>query len=409
MPTSLHLTQSQYRTLLLAAQGLIPAPDRPATREDVLTCIQRMGVLQIDTINVVNRSPYLVLWSRIGAFDPGWLTDWLAAGRLFEYWAHAACFIPIEDFPTFWARIRQGVLDGNQAGRWLDQHADAAALVLNRVRDGGEVRAIEFERRDGDRGGWWNWKEEKIALEQLFNTGELMIARRHNFQRVYDLRERVLARSLPDWSEQDAPSMEQAHRTWTIKTLRALGAALPDWVADYYRIKKADALRAIRALEDDGALITLTVEGYTKTLIALAEQQPLIDAVMAGQITADRTVLLSPFDPVIWDRGRLKGMFGFDYQIECYTPEAKRRYGYFSLPILHRDALIGRLDAKAHRAQRQMEIRALHLEPNVTITDDLIDGLAGTLRDFAVWHGTPEILITRADPPYLADRVAEAV
>src|SRR5215210_2314672 len=178
--------------MLLAAQGLNSAPKR-ATKGDVREIIRRMGVLQIDSIAVVARSPYLVLWSRLGSYEPRWLDELLAEGALFEYWSHAACFIPIEDYGLY----RRLMLEGSEKTRaWFSTHPDEVRRVLARVREGGPVRSAEFARADGRAGGWWEWKPEKRALEHLFAAGELMISRRDpNFHRVYDLRERVLVRA----------------------------------------------------------------------------------------------------------------------------------------------------------------------------------------------------------------------
>ena len=190
-------SRAAARALLLAAQGLSSPPERPATKADVLEAVRRMGVLQIDSIAVVARSPYLVLWSRLGPYEPRWLDELLAEGALFEYWAHAACLIPHEDYGLY----RRLMLEGSEkAHAWFSAHPEAVGRVLARVREGGPVRSAEFKRADGRAGGWWEWKPEKRALEHLFAAGELMISRRDpNFHRVYDLRERVLGRALPGW------------------------------------------------------------------------------------------------------------------------------------------------------------------------------------------------------------------
>src|SRR5262249_29211113 len=184
------LSLTAARALLLAAQGLEAPPPGPARKEDVLTAIRRMGALQIDSISVVARSPYLVLWSRLGAYEPRWLDQLLAEGALFEYWSPEASFLPIEEFPLYRGRMLEHANgDGGLNGGSPEQR-EVIARVLERIRAGGAVRAIEFTR-EGEKGkGWWNWKPEKLALEQLFNAGVVMIARRDGFQRVYDLRER---------------------------------------------------------------------------------------------------------------------------------------------------------------------------------------------------------------------------
>src|SRR5947208_921441 len=174
---TIQLTQTEARTLLLAAQGLHQLPDQPATKADVLATIQRMNSLQIDTIHVVARSPYLVLWSRLGAYEPRWLDEWLAEGKLFEYWSHAACFLPIEDYPLY----RRQMLDHeyrvmHSAPAWIREHAEAVEQVLAYIREHGAVRSSDFERTDGQQTGWFNWKLEKKVLETLHTTGVLMTA-----------------------------------------------------------------------------------------------------------------------------------------------------------------------------------------------------------------------------------------
>jgi uncharacterized protein YcaQ len=384
--------------MLLAAQGLDAPPERTATRGDVLEAVRRMGVLQIDSIAVVARSPYLVLWSRLGAYEPQWLDELLAEGALFEYWAHAACFVPIEDYGLY----RRFMLDGSEKSRaWFTAHPEEVRRVLERVRRGGPVRSAEFARADGKGGGWWEWKPEKRALEHLFAAGELMISRRDpNFHRVYDLRERVLGRALPGWEDGLAPTHAEVRRALALKAVRSLGVAVARWVPDYFRMPKKGVADLLDELAGEGSLLPARIED--RPAYVHPENARLAEAVASGEQRPSLTTLLSPFDPVVWDRARALELFGFDYKIEVYTPAARRRYGYYSLPILHHGALVGRLDAKAHRKEGLFEVRALHLEPGTPVTEDLVSGLAGALRACADWHGTPEVLVRRSDPSKLA-------
>ncbi len=394
------------RAVMLAAQGLLRPPARRAGKPDVLATIRRMGALQIDTINVVARSPYLVLWSRLGDYQPRWLDELLSEGALFEYWAHAACFLPIEDYPLYRHRMRAfaGLEDRAlrpQAQAWIAAHRDDMDRLLEVVRERGPVRSADFERPVGQTGGWWNWKPDKLALEMLHSTGELMIARRHNFQRIYDLRERV----LPAWDDADLPSRERVARELALKAVRALGITTARWLADYFRTERRGSEELLESLAVDGSLVRTTVEGWD----GAAYLDPDYVEAAHDLPQATLTTLLSPFDPLVWDRERANAMFGFDYRIECYTPAAKRRYGYFTLPILRRGRLIGRLDPKAHRADGLFEVRALHLEPAVKLTDALIRDLAGALQRCAHWHGTPEIVIRRSGPPLMAELLQAAI
>lgn len=402
----MHLSHSGAQALMVAAQGLHRRPARAATKADVLATIRHMHVLQIDTIHVVARSPYLVLWSRLGAYPQHWLTDLLAEGALFEYWAHEASFVPIEDFGLYRQRMLAAATTGwKYAREWAAQNRDAIERVLGHVRQHGPVRSSDFERTDGLPGGWWGWKPEKRALEALFTAGELMIARRHNFQRIYDLRERV----LPDWDDARMPPLAQARRTLALNAVRALGVTTAGWVADYFRTAKRDTTPLPAELAAAGQLIEVRVEGWQQPGYIHPDNLALAEAAASGALIPELTTLLSPFDPLVWDRARALAVFGFDYRIECYTPEAKRRYGYFTLPILRRGQLIGRIDPKAHRAAGRFEVKALHLEPGVQVHDELVADLAGALRDCADWHATPTVEIGMSNPPELAALVQRAV
>jgi uncharacterized protein YcaQ len=405
----MHLSHSAARALMLAAQGLDRRRPSPATKDEVLAAIRRMQAVQIDTIHVVARSPYLVLWSRLGDYDPQWLDELLAEGKLFEFWSHAACILPMEDYPLY----RRHMLDHayrffHSAPAWIKKHPEAAEQVLAYTREHGEVRSSDFERTDGQQSGWFNWKEEKIALEALLTSGELMIARRHNFHRVYALRERVLQHALPGWDDSQAPPLDEVKRVLTLKAVRALGVTPREWVPDYFRTVAAGTEKLLRKLAGEGELLTVEVDGWEKPGYVHPDNASFLEAAAAGDLTPTLTTFLSPFDPIVWDRVRGKAMFDFDYRIECYTPEAKRRYGYFTLPILRRGMLVGRLDAKAHRKEGLFEVKALHLEPGVKPDVGLIEDVAEALLECAEWHKTPEVVVRQSDPPILAAALQDA-
>ena len=391
--TELILSRSGARALHLAAQGLLQARRRKAQKADVLDAIRRMGVLQIDTIHVVARSPYLVLWSRLGDYPQVWLEQHLAEGALFEYWAHEACFLPIEDYRL----MRHRMLDPSAMGwkynvKWLRERRQEVDAILSHVRENGPARSSDFERKDGQAGGWWEWKPEKRSLEVLFTTGQLMIARRHNFQRIYDLAERV----LPGWDDGQLPPMAQTQRELALKSVKALGLARAAWVADYYRTRPPRP--DLEALAGEGALLRARVEGWKDPVYIHPELADLAQSAADGSLSPTLTTILSPFDPVVWDRRRAVELFDFDYRLECYTPAGKRRYGYFTLPILRRGALAGRVDAKAQRRTGVFEVKNLALEPGVRISDRFVRDVAGAMQRLANWHGCPRIEVARSDP-----------
>jgi uncharacterized protein YcaQ len=235
-------------------------------------------------------------------------------------------------------------------------------------------------------------------LEALFQTGELMIARRLNFQRVYELRERI----LPGWDDSNLPSAEEMERTLILRAVRALGIARPAWVPDYFRQPKTGMPQRLAALAAEGRLLRLELEGLDGPAYLHPDRYALLEEAASDRAEPTLTTLLSPFDPLVWDRQRARQLFDFDYTIECYTPAAKRRYGYFTLPILRRGQLIGRLDPKAHRAQGIFEIKTLHLEAGVPASEDLAVDLADALRRLAAWHGAPGLVVRQTDPPELA-------
>jgi uncharacterized protein YcaQ len=377
------------RNIHLAAQGLLHNPTTPATKEHVLATIRAMGVLQIDTINVVARSPYLVLWSRLGDYPIDWLNQLLEEKQLFEYWSHEASFLPIEHF----GRYRHQMISPEGMGwkfnqQFLNDHPEQIQQVLKHIQKNGASRSADFERKEGKSGGWWEWKPEKRALEVLFTMGELMVSKRHNFQRVYDLRERV----YPTWKDKrDLPNPLASQQAQVLDAIRALGIAKSSWVADYFRMGKLPKEISPETLAKQGLLITTEVKEWAEPLYIHPDNALLLQQAKDGILKSTSTRILSPFDPVVWDRKRALELFDFDYKLECYTPAAKRRYGYFTQPILRRGALIGRMDTKAHRKEAIFEIKALHLEPEIRFSQSLLKDLFKAITQFAQWHNTPNI------------------
>ncbi|HEV2915687.1 MAG TPA: crosslink repair DNA glycosylase YcaQ family protein [Pyrinomonadaceae bacterium] len=404
----MELSEPEARAVMVAATGLDRRAARAATKADVLRTIRRMSVLQIDTIHVVARSPYLVLWSRLGDYEPRWLDELLAEGAIFEYWSHEACFLPVEDFPLYRHRmIAPGSMGWKYSHDWIAANRAKVDRLLALVRERGPVRSADFARTDGKRGGWWEWKPEKRALEMLFTAGELMIARRDNFQRLYDLRERV----LPSWDDSRLPSIEEANRRLALKAVRALGVARARWVGDYFRTERRETAALVRTLGQEGRLRRVRVEGWDDGDDAFVhpDNMGLVEAASSGKQRPELTTLLSPFDPLVWDRARAREVFGFDYKLECYTPAARRRYGYFTLPILRRGALVGRLDAKAHRKERYFEVKALYLEPGIAASEEIAADLGGALLECAAWHGTPEVKVQRSKPARMLPLIRRAL
>jgi uncharacterized protein YcaQ len=402
------LGAAQAQRVHLAAQGLLSPPRRRARRGDIAAVIARMQLLQIDTIHVVARSPYLVLYSRLGAYPPAWLDAALESGEVFECWAHEACCAPWVDLALHHHHMREMSKHWamNRAQRLHAANRAALDALLAYVREHGPVKSSDFERPRSAPGGWWGWKEEKRLLEACFALGELMIARRENFQRVYDLSERVQhGRSSGPAGLADAA----VRRAFILKAVTALGIAQARWIADYFRMRPRVSDAELEPLVGSGELVRVDVEGWGNPGYAHRDATGLLVQAAAGTLRATHTTLLSPFDPVVWDRERAATLFGFDYRLECYLPAPKRRYGYFVLPILRRGRLVGRLDAKAHRDEGRFQVKALYLEPGIRTSDALARDLTHALRACATWHGTPQVSIDRVEPATFARALRAAL
>ncbi|MDV5355960.1 winged helix-turn-helix domain-containing protein [Enterobacter asburiae] len=386
------LSLTAARHLHLAAQGLLRKPSRRAKPDDILSTIRRMSLLQIDTINIVARSPYLVLFSRIGAFEPHWLDDALRKGELMEYWAHEACFLPREDF----ALVRHCMLAPDKMGwkyrqAWMQEHAAEIEQLIAHIEAHGPVRSADFEHPRKGTSGWWEWKPHKRHLEGLFTAGKVMVIERRNFQRVYDLTQRV----MPHWDDlRDLLTQEQAEAIMLEKSARSLGLFRAQWLADYYRLRRPALAQALAQMQEAQTILPVNVEGLGPAWLH-ASLLPLLEQAQADKLTATHSAVLSPFDPVVWDRKRAEQLFGFSYRLECYTPAPKRQYGYFVLPLLHRGRLVGRMDAKMHRKTGVLEVIALFLEEGVTPSLQLERGLQRAITDFARWQGAQRITFSR--------------
>ena len=397
----LSLAQAQH--LHLHAQGLAYAPAAKASPARLVKAIEQMRLLQIDTINVVNRSPYLVLYSRLGHFPLRWLEQVLAQGKIFEVWAHEASFAITTDF----AELHANLNDRSHFGQRLAQkaialHGPQMQLLLEHIHANGPVRSSDFERPldvERPKAGWWSWKAEKRWLEAWFATGKLMVAQRDKFQRVYDLTERV----HPASQQIKLPDRETIKSVFIENSVRALGVTPARWVHDYYRIKPRLRDKDMTSFVEQGLFLEVEVEHQTEPWYVHRDHVKTLKSIVSAKaLPPTHCAILSPFDPIVWDRQRAEEFFNFKYRIECYTPESKRRYGYFVLPILLEGAIIGRLDAKAHRSVNAIdgvfEVKGLWLEDGIKATEVLAQKLVHLLIDFARWHGCEQLIIQDCAP-----------
>ncbi len=391
---TVRISMDEARALAVIAQGLDEPASGPPSKSAIMETIRRIGCLQIDTISVVARSHYLVLWSRLGQYDPALVDELHHPDRLlFEYWGHAASLLPSDLFPYFRRRMQQRrikFMDGEET--WAVENEELITQVLTAVREHGPISSSHFERLDSsepiEAWSWWGGKPENQALDLLWTTGALAIHRRVNFQRHYDLTERV----FPEHASTDLPRESEENRVLANRALDAMGVAFPAGINDYFRTKWGARTRRILAeLEHDGEIFPVEIEELGTAYVTQSNKL-LFDEVRAGR-RPTRTTLLSPFDNLIWERHRTEKLFGFEYRLECYTPAPKRKYGYYNLPILDRGRLIGRLDPKVDRRERVLYLRSVHIEPGITFDDEISRRLQETLRDFAAFNEADTIVV----------------
>jgi hypothetical protein len=380
------LTLEQARALALRAQGFAESrPARPTMRH-VRATIGRLQLLQIDSVNVVVRAHYLPLFSRLGPYPRATLDDLAYRRReLFEYWGHEACLMPVELWPMLRWRM-DAPIEGKGAWEryrlWVERSADLFERTYEDVRARGPIGVSDIADRGGRAGPWWGWADEKHALEHLFRIGRLTAAGRRNFERLYDLTERVIPRAALD---APVPSKEEAHRELLVRSARALGVATASDLADYFRLHKPSARAIVKEMKAAGTLEEVRVEGWRDTGY-------VVPGTGVPRAPFGARALLAPFDPLIFERARTERLFGFFYRIEIYVPKPKRVYGYYVLPFLLGDRLVARVDLKSDRNDGALLVQGLHLEPG-TDRDEVLAELAPELAAMAGWLGLGRVTV----------------
>ncbi|MFC0266454.1 winged helix-turn-helix domain-containing protein [Kushneria aurantia] len=386
-----HLNARQARAMTLRAQGFGVRRDSAETDgRALLRCVRRLGALQIDSVNVLCRAHYMPLFSRLGGYDRARL-DAFNQGppsrrRLFEYWSHEASLLPLEDYPLYRFRMQRACEGGGglwkHLARFAREHPDYLAGALAEIERHGPLSAAELSGAGRSRGNWWGWSHGKSALEALFWCGRVLVAhRRGNFERVYDLPERVVGRLA-----HEVPAVpEEAQRALVERAMRAMGVATTRDVQRYFRLDGAETRQRLAELAEAGVIAPLRVEGWPDGGWRHVEAR-------AGRHAANATALLAPFDPLMWDRERAARLFDFHYRIEIYTPQAQRRFGYYVLPFLLNGELVARLDLKADRQRSTLRVIAAHPERDQPLVE-LAAALSDELRRLADFLALREVSI----------------
>lgn len=386
---------ARLRRLALAAQGLLQAQPYGRGLAGARKAINHLGYIQVDTISVVERAHHHVFHSRVPQFNPAMTNKMLVDGEIFEYWAHAAAFLPIADF-RYSLPYKHAIKDG-QTHWYRNPDIKLMRELLARIRSDGPIRSRDIESGASTRASWWDWKPAKKALEQLYMQGDLMVIDRTGFQKTYDLTERA----LPPHVNTKMPSMEEFSSHIVDQQLRCHGIISLKGLT--YQRRNAELRKAVNTIVNNrlaqGALEQIklsTGEVFIVETGALERSPPRLK---------DRMVILSPFDNSVIQRERLKALFQFDYQIECYLPAPRRQYGYFCLPLLFRDEFIGRMDCKAHRKERWFEIKSLYFEQPGFDEERILLAFADAIARFCEFQQCDRATLVEAYPKHLRQRL----
>ncbi|WP_330960737.1 winged helix-turn-helix domain-containing protein [Photobacterium sp. 53610] len=386
---------ARLRRLVLSAQGLLHTQPFGRGIQGARKAIDHLGYVQIDTISVVERAHHHVFHARVPNFKPDMTHQLLLDGDIFEYWTHAAAFIPIDDF-RFSLPYKHAIKSG-QTHWYKERDHKLMHELLARIRAEGPVRSRDVESNTPKRAGWWDWKPAKKALEQLYMEGDLMVTNREGFQKTYDLTERVLPAhvntQMPGPEAFAAHLLEQQLRCHGLVSLKGLT----------YQRRIPGLRQAMKMLVSErlasGELEQVKISSGDMFVLetgALERPIPRLN---------NRMLILSPFDNSVIQRDRLKALFHFDYQIECYVPAARRQYGYFCLPLLYRGEFIGRMDCKAHRKISHLEIKSLHIENHPFDEEQVLEAFAEAIRHFCQFQACSTVSLTEAQPRHLEGRL----
>ncbi len=376
----IELSLAEARRAALSAQGF-GRDYRGGDGTRFASLLDRVGVLQIDSVNVLVRSQELPIFARLGTHDRRVVAKSVTRGNLFEYWVHEASFVPVELHPFMrWKMARPHPWLGN----YYSRNKTLVERLYRRVRDDGPLKAADVSTRVGKKGTWWDWDDAKRALEYLFYAGRVTTrARDTDFARVYDLPERVLPGSVLD---APTPTEFESRRELLRRAASHLGVATFGDLADYHRQKPRDARPALHSLVEDGELRPARVEGW--------DEEAFVPKRLTIPDGVDACALLSPFDSLVWNRDRNERLFGFHYRIEIYTPKHKRKFGYYVLPVLHDERLVGRLDLKSDRRSGTLRVEAAYVEPGVRPASIAVP-VAERLRAMAGWLELDRVAVVR--------------
>ena len=379
------ISLQQARKMVLLSQKLPPTRQRGSALTATLSAIEHLGYIQIDTISAIQRAHHHTLWNRNPRYKTNHLGQLFKEKKVFEYWSHAAAYLPMRDYRYTLPR-KHGIASGHQ-NHWYKRNESLMKMVLQRIAAEGPLMAKDFEHT-GKKMGEWQTKPAKQALEYLFMQGDLMIPYRVNFHKVYDLTERV----LPEDTNTVMPTTKEHARFLILQYLRANGLGQANEMVYLLKNTKAIVLTVLQEMMEQQELLQVKVGGNVYYALPSAME------LLSKPLSRSKLKILSPFDNLLIQRKRTAALFDFDYLLECYTPEAKRKYGYFSLPILWNGKLVARMDCKADRKNALLQIRNLTLEPKLVKFDAFAHALVKELKAFMVFNDCSNIQINKTSP-----------
>ncbi|WP_310557043.1 DNA glycosylase AlkZ-like family protein [Flavobacterium sp.] len=386
------LTLSQLRFLTLESQGLTKSYPFGKDKNAVLKAVEHLGYIQIDTLSIVERAHHHTLWTRIPNYQTSYLDELVDERKVFEYWFHAASYLPMKDFRF----VLPQMLDVKQNEKhYYNADPKVMKYVLDTIRAEGPKKARDFENESKKAGSWWSWKPTKVALERLFLQGDLMVSSRNGMQKTYEITEKVLPKlvntTLPtqlEFAEYLVKTYLQAYGFTTLKQITHLKSD---------KLLNKNAIEVLQSMLQEGKIQEVNIENMPSVFV----DNDLLEKSLTKAVSSVR--LLSPFDNSIIHRDRIKQLFNFDFRLECYVPKEKRKYGYFCLPILFGDKFIGRVDCKAHRKEKEFELIHLHIE-NTSINLELwVESFVESINRLAIFNGCQSLKLTKVSPSNLID------
>lgn len=395
----IQITKDQARNFFLQKQ-LLTNTKLAKGKKGAFQVIEKLGYVQIDTINVIERSHHVVLFTRCPDYQTSYLDKLHAEKKLFEYWAHEASYIPMSDFRYYLPVMKRLTKKYAFIRNWIQKHRALMRRVKHRIIQEGPLSARDFKDvKNRKRGTWWDWKPAKTALEMLFWQGDLMIKTRHNFQRVYDLTERV----IPPDVDQTHPTEDEENKFFIKRALGALGVATIQDSNRYFTVSSRLDTH-LEKMRTAGEILEVSIKGLKRKYYCLADD--ILRLQRCKKITDNNVRFLSPFDNAIILRDRTKGVFDFKYALECYTPRNKRKYGYFCLPILWCSELVGRIDLKADRHKNTLIVNNLYIEKDVREKKKFMRALSAALHTFAAFNSCGNIAVSRQVPVHTRQQLS---